>query len=638
MKFSVRKSVSALMAAVMLLTSGVALSSSTAEADGMVLQQYDAEWGSYPYGDGNLGNSGCGALAIVNAVRYLTGNTIDIYEIADWGSQNEYIWGVGSSFSIAPNAAAQFGSTYGFQLDSHDGFSSYIGDCYPGSEAAFQSAWNTLVTKLSAGEVAVGLVHNHFISIVDYDPSTGKVLVYDPGAGANRQTTTSGDWKSYDELNYWSNAGTSMLKLRGYLTYYFSTGASATPDVTTTQPTFSGSSDVAGTYVVTTEGSALNMRDGASTSASIISQIPAGAQVQVIESDGTWANVTYNGISGYCSVQYLTKYEGTETSSTTTTTATTTISETTITTTTTAEGTTTVTSADDAFSEEYAGDYVISASGFYLNLRADASPNGKVLAVIPDKTSVTVTAANGEWAAVSWDGKEGYCSMQYLKKADDSSETTTEETTTTSETTTTTTSSKTMTETTTEETSSETTTTTEETTSNTTTTAAVTTTTTASTTNADAGAYRVDTDGAHLNLRAKDSIDSLILTQIPNESEVFVISTDGEWANVSWNGIVGFCKAEYLTKVIIDADQSASQMPVINAAYATIYGDVNMDFEVTMNDVVLLHKALTGDISLNVTAAANADCYQDGKLNTVDATVIIQSILENCNMPVQPVM
>jgi uncharacterized protein YgiM (DUF1202 family) len=616
MKFNLRKSVSVLVAAIMLVTSGVVISrSNTAEADSYVLQQTDPTWNSYPYGDGNLGNSGCGALAIINAVRYLTGNTMDIYEVADWGSANEYIWGVGSSFSIAPDAASKFGSTYGFQLDVHYGYNSYVGDSYPGSEEAFRSAWNTLVTKLSAGEVAVGLVHNHFIAIVDYDSATDRVLVYDPGAGSKRQTTTSGDWKTYNELDYWSSEGSSYLKLRGYLTYYFKTGATAATESTTTADTFSGTTDVAGTYSVNTDGSALNLRTLASTSGDVIAQIPSGASVTVLEADGTWAHVTYDGISGYCSLSYLTKTAETTTTTTgTTTTAT----------------TTTTAATTEAFSKQDAGAYVVSASGSYLNLRADADASADVVTVIPDGSAVTVTAANSDWAAVTWDGYTGYCNRQYLEAASAVTTTTTAaETTTTTTTTTavTTTAETTQAQTETSTEADTTAATTEETTQTEAQTDSV----------AEAGAYRVDADGVHLNLRASGDTDADILAQIPDESEVFVISADDTWANVSWNGIVGYCKTEYLTQVIIEAEQSTDTITSIDDAFVTLYGDVNLDGSITMNDVVLLHKALAGSISLNKTAAANADCYADGALSTVDATVIIQSILGNCNLPVQPV-
>lgn len=600
--------IAAVIAAVIFLTSGIIFTrTSKVNAGDAVLQQYDSQWGSYPYGDGTLADSGCGAFAIINAVRYLTGNTIDIYTIADWASANEYIWGVGSSFSIAPDAAAKFGSTYGFQLDTHIGFSSYVGSSYPGTQAAYDSAWNTLVSKLSQGEVAVGLVENHFIAIVDYDSSTDRVLVYDPGAGSKRQTTRSGDWKSYDELNYWSSAGSSYLKLRAYLTFYFATGVSS-PSVAGTTPAFSGSADAAGKYVVDTGGGELNLRGYATTSSAILAQIPNGTEVEVIESDGSWASVIYNGISGYCSMQYLSKVSS-DNSSETTTTATT-ISETTTT------ETSTVTTIP--FSEEYAGTYYVDAGGCYLNMRKGPDTSYDIEVQIPDFSEVTVTSANDSWAAVTWKGYSGYCSMLYLKKTEstETSETTTE----TSET-----STVISTETTTE-TTSETTVTTEETESE----------PAPDDPSKDAGAYRVTTDGAVLNMRSECSIESEILAQIPNNSELFVISIEGEWAHVSWKNMEGCCKLEYLTKVIIEAEQGTENLLEIDSSYATMYGDANLDGKTDLSDAVLIHKALTGAISLNKTSAANSDCYRDGKLNLVDASVIVQNIIMNCSIPINP--
>ncbi len=616
MKSKLRKIISVLTAVLLLLTTGFITSRTTvADADEIVLQQYGNEWSSYPYGDGNIGNSGCGAMAIVNAVRYLTGNTMDIYDLADWASANEYIWGVGSAFTIAPNAAAKYGSQYGFQLDTHYAFSSYVDACYPGSEEAFDAAWDTLVAKLSAGEVAVTLVYNHFIAIVDYDPSTDKVLVYDPGAGKKRETTKSGDWKSYDELNYYSDVGTYYMKLRGYITYYFATGtgSSGSSSVTTTKATeFDGSADAAGTYIVNTNGTSLNMRSQPTTSSVILTTIPAGAEVQVIESNGSWAMVTYNGTSGYCSMDYLVLADGSET----------------VTTTTTASATvTTAATTTKELSDEYAGEYIVSAGGSYLNMRSGRGTSYSIVAQIPDCSSVTVTAADENWAAVTWDGNSGYCSMDYLVKAS-----TTTTTTTTSSAATTSVTTSTSAETT-EASASSTTTATQTTVST-----EVVTSETSVTTADPAGAYKVETNGGHLNLRASGSLSADILAQIPNGSELFVISSDGEWYNVSWNGITGFCKSEYLTRVIIEAEQSAGSIADVNPAYATLYGDTNLDGEATMADIILLHKALTGAIALNRTASANSDCYSDSKLDFVDAAVLIQHISDNCAVPIEPVV
>lgn len=65
-------------------------------------------------------------------------------------------------------------------------------------------------------------------------------------------------------------------------------------------------------YIVSTESSNLNIRSSPSTSADIIGKAPKGTVVILIEkvSGGTWAKVYYNGITGYCSMDYLTPQGG----------------------------------------------------------------------------------------------------------------------------------------------------------------------------------------------------------------------------------------------------------------------------------------------------------------------------------------
>jgi len=67
------------------------------------------------------------------------------------------------------------------------------------------------------------------------------------------------------------------------------------------------SESYAGDYTVTTSSASLNMRSGHGSSYGIVTTIPKGAKVYVSKGDGTWAHVEYNGYSGYCSMEYLTK-------------------------------------------------------------------------------------------------------------------------------------------------------------------------------------------------------------------------------------------------------------------------------------------------------------------------------------------
>lgn len=67
------------------------------------------------------------------------------------------------------------------------------------------------------------------------------------------------------------------------------------------------STSYAGNYICTTSSAPLTIRSGHGTSYSAIGSIPSGATVYVSKANGTWAHVTYNGVSGYASMEYLKK-------------------------------------------------------------------------------------------------------------------------------------------------------------------------------------------------------------------------------------------------------------------------------------------------------------------------------------------
>ncbi|MDD6429605.1 MAG: SH3 domain-containing protein [Ruminococcus sp.] len=222
--------------------------------------------------------------------------------------------------------------------------------------------------------------------------------------------------------------------------------------------------------------------------------------------------------------------------------------------------TTTVITSD--FSDSYAGTYVVTASA--LNLRSNPSTSASVVATLPRNAVVTVTMANGSWAAVTYEGKNGYCSMDYLIVMPEETTVPEEEiTTTTTETTTTTTEMTTISE---ETTTTETTTMTEAATMETTT---------------------VETDA------------EVTETETSATEETVVTTT---------------------TAVAIDDNKN-------HGVAATLYGDVDGDGEVTAIDAVLLQKHINGMVFLSHEQMANADCVADGVLDEADVAVILQSLI-----------
>lgn len=60
-----------------------------------------------------------------------------------------------------------------------------------------------------------------------------------------------------------------------------------------------------GNYIVNTNSANLLLRSGPGTNYKIKARMPKGSKVYVNSINGNWAYVTYNGIKGYASAQYL---------------------------------------------------------------------------------------------------------------------------------------------------------------------------------------------------------------------------------------------------------------------------------------------------------------------------------------------
>ena len=124
-------------------------------------------------------------------------------------------------------------------------------------------------------------------------------------------TEVNGDTVTYTDCNSdghciirWG-ATISKATLRSSFSYVRSAPSSVSPGYCNCSTAY------AGTYVCTTSTLDLTIRSGHGTSFSAVGSIPSGATVTVTKATGTgvgdWAHVTYNGISGYASMQYLAK-------------------------------------------------------------------------------------------------------------------------------------------------------------------------------------------------------------------------------------------------------------------------------------------------------------------------------------------
>ncbi len=68
-----------------------------------------------------------------------------------------------------------------------------------------------------------------------------------------------------------------------------------------------------------------------------------------------------------------------------------------------------------------------------------------------------------------------------------------------------------------------------------------------------------------------------------------------------------------------------------------LYGDVNLDGQITLLDVVYLNKGIAGSVTLSAEQNANADTCADGVINASDAGALLKYVIESIkSLPVNP--
>lgn len=153
----------------------------------VVFSQYDPKWGGATYYDGptrrTISTSGCGVMALTNAVYALNGEFISPTKIAAFSaSRGHYFYNQGTADTLYKDFAQKYGKTYHFK---------HVGKTY---------SLSTVRNYLKKGSVAIALVPGHYIAIVGYRSSDDSFLVLDSAVYGKRPTTIYGDWVSASTL------------------------------------------------------------------------------------------------------------------------------------------------------------------------------------------------------------------------------------------------------------------------------------------------------------------------------------------------------------------------------------------------------------------------------------------------------
>lgn len=130
-----------------------------------------------------------------------------------------------------------------------------------------------------------------------WDEATGTIITQEDSWSAHYK-----GWKKKDDTNTPLHTGENGSSITD-------NGQPATPTPAPAQPQPSNGFPRQGK--VTTRSKNLNIRAGAGTNYKVLGSMPKGASVTITgEANGSWAAISYNGINGYASRQYLTYDQG----------------------------------------------------------------------------------------------------------------------------------------------------------------------------------------------------------------------------------------------------------------------------------------------------------------------------------------
>jgi beta-N-acetylglucosaminidase/membrane protein implicated in regulation of membrane protease activity len=133
----------------------------------------------------------------------------------------------------------------------------------------------------------------------------------------------------------------------------------------------------------------LNVRLGASTSSKVLTTLKKGSSVDVVETNGQWLKIKYNGGTAYVSSDYVKK-----------------------------PGSSSSNSGTSSSQQKvlYSGSTTTN-----LNVRSEASTSSKILTTLKKGSSVEVVEVSGNWLKIKYNGGTAYVSSDYVKKPDSGS-------------------------------------------------------------------------------------------------------------------------------------------------------------------------------------------------------------------------
>ena len=140
------------------------------------------------------------------------------------------------------------------------------------------------------------------------------------------------------------------------------------------------------------------------------------------------------------------------------------------------------------------------------------------------------------------------------------------------------------------------------------------------------GNYIVTTESTDLNMRSDHSSSSSIVTKIPKGETVYVSKADGTWAHVEYNGNLGYCSMQYLTKTepVVTEPPVTEPNPPITEPEIPIEDDVYLNAQ----EISILDNGETYQLELINASNINDIVWlsSDNSIATVDSKGLVTAL------------
>lgn len=198
----------------------------------------------------------------------------------------------------------------------------------------------------------------------------------------------SGDWY---KIKYNSSYGYVNSK---YISNGSTNNGSSSNDVQS--PTENKPVINSGIVNISNSSSYLNIRNSASTSSNIIGSLSKGANVSIVASSGDWYKIKYNSSYGYVSSKYISTKSANNN-----------------------QPSNNVQAPEK--DEPVINSGTVNVSSSYLNVRNSASISSNVVGALSKGANVSIVATSGDWYKIKYNSTYGYVNSKYINIASNNS-------------------------------------------------------------------------------------------------------------------------------------------------------------------------------------------------------------------------